>query len=224
MLGAVAVLALSAPLPGRAETATVAVANHYVSPKVLLIDPGVTVAFEWLEGRHRLFAYRNASWDSGERGAPFRYEVPFSGGTVRYRCLLHSTMDAAGQCTGMCGILTDDPDLDTRAPTAWIVRPRRGEIVTPTPEADPMGAVVRLPVRIEGTAWDDKVVAGVGIRLWDNLGRPFERVANCPACGSGLTTWWAEVSLLPGVYLVEAIAVDAAGNRFITPRQNFIVV
>lgn len=222
-LGTVCLLVSIAP-PSGADVASIAVGNGFFSPKVLLADPGTTVEFGWMDGRHRLVAYRTTSWDSGERATPSTWRVGFDGGTVRYRCTLHSTLDTAGYCNGMCGILTDDPNLDVREPTALILKPRRGEVVAPIPDVDAARVGIRIPVRIEGTAWDNVGVAAVAIRLWDNAGRSFERLAECAACTAASVTWGVEVSLLPGSYIVEAAAADAANNRYLTPRQTFFVV
>jgi len=223
VVGALCSLVL-APSSSGADLASVAVGNGYFSPNVLLVDPGTTVEFGWLEGRHRIAASQTAFWDSGERATPATYRVGFAEGTVRYRCTLHSTLDASQHCNGMCGILTDDPHLDTRQPTALILRPRRGEVVAPVPDVDAERSNIRIPVVIEGSAWDDVGVAAVAVRFWDNAGRSFERLADCAACAAPSVGWRVDVSLLPGSYLIEAAAADAAGNRYLTARQTFIVV
>lgn len=222
-LGAL-LLVVSVPVPGRAGQAYVAVGAGTFSPAVLYLDPGDDVVFDWLGGTHHIAAYRNGDFDSGEQESPYRWGLPFSGGTIRYRCLVHSSLNAVAQCNGMCGILTDDASLDVQPPTGQITKPKRNEAVVAAPTVDAEPFMVRFPVRVEGTASDNKAVAGIAIRWYDNAGRSSERVADCPACGATPVTWSVEVSLLPGTYLVEAGIADPSGNRWVTPRTMFVVV
>jgi plastocyanin len=222
-LGVLFLLA-SIPIPGHTGQAYVEVGPAALNPKVLYLDPGDTIMFAWGGGTHHISAYRDGSFDSGAQESPFLWEIPFAGNTIKYRCVLHSSVNAVGQCSGMCGILTDDATLDVQPPGGSITKPRRNEAVVVAPSVDPTTAAVRFPVRIEGTAYDDKALGGVAIRWYDNAGRPLETPANCPACGSTFSTWDVEISLLPGTYLVEAGIADVSGNRFLTPRTSFIVV
>lgn len=215
---------LLAPLGAHAGSALVAVSNGSISPDVLFLDPGADVLFDWRQGEHHLVAYREASWDSGEQPTPNTFRVPFDGGTVRYRCTIHSRIDSGGICNGMCGIITDDPDLDITRPLVEVTSPRRGQIVVPLPAPDLARRSVRFPVRIEGRAQDNVDVTAVGVRLWDNAGRSFDLVAECPGCKKvPAVTWYVDVSLLPGTYLLEASAADAMANRGYSSRQMFIV-
>jgi len=217
---------LIAPLGARADSAVITVGNTFFSPDVSFLDAGTDVTFDWVQGEHRLRAYRGATWDSGLRASPATFQIPFTGGTVRYRCTIHSRIDASGSCLGMCGIITDDPDIDLTRPIVEVTAPRSGEVLVPVPVVDSGRRAIRFPVRIEGRALDDTIVEAVGVRWWDNAGRSFDVVADCDDCTEAASvSWFTEVSLLPGTYLVEASAADPSGNRaFSTPKRMFIVV
>ena len=59
--------------------------------------------------QHTITAYAGATFNSGPLFQSQTYSAPFDGGTVRYRCTFHSSIDSNDDCTGMCGVISDTP-------------------------------------------------------------------------------------------------------------------
>lgn len=73
-------------------------------PKTLQVPTGSKVVWKMVEGRHNVTSIgSNWSKSSGNISAGGTTSFTFnSGGTYRYRCMIHSGL-SAGKCTGMCG-------------------------------------------------------------------------------------------------------------------------
>lgn len=80
---------------------------------------------------------------------------------------------------------------------------------------DPAIVLPFEPVILSGTATDDYRVSRVEVEATNRLTSqklgPF--VASCPACPFAPVSWDATIALPPGLYRVEAFAVDHVGNR-----------
>lgn len=218
---AATVLLLSAAQTS-AATYTVSVSTSGFDPVRRVSSPGDRIFFQWLDGPHTVTAYAGDVFDSGTRssGAGYSYLYP-GGGSVRYRCTLHSTLSAEGVCDGMCGTIDEDP-VDLLPPNVVIERPTERSIVMPTLQTGPGSPLA--PVLIEGAAGDNVSVLAVTLRLYDTLGRASILNTECDGCGSRVARWSYRSFLPPGSYVVEAIAADTAGNSTTSNRRSFIVV
>lgn len=199
--------------PARATTQNVIVDNFSFSPLVLRPTAGDTVTWTWAGGNHNVTAYGGAAFSSGDRSeAGSMYAQAFNGGTVYYRCTLHSFPGADG-CHGMCGILTDDPNLDTQPPTATISR------------SDPM-LFVSQPATFSGTATDDISVRSVELVISNFvLFTQPSRVVSVAITPGASVSWTANVSDLErGHYTVFAQATDTAGKIGQSEAINFTVL
>jgi plastocyanin len=217
-IAAAAIVALVAPLPARAATYPVEVQRFRFAPDFRILQPGDTVVWKWIDGIHNLTSYEGAEIDTGDRSPSYQYRLEYNGGTIRYRCTIDSQLNGSGQCSGMCGVVSDQ-DLDLTPPAARIDAPANGEVVHPLPVVNAGGV---LPVTIRGAAYDDRAVFDVGITLYDTAGRPRRFVPQCLGCGTSSATWSLQLSLLPGSYVAEATATDTGGNATMQkPRVAF---
>ncbi|MFP5225241.1 MAG: Ig-like domain-containing protein [Actinomycetota bacterium] len=84
-----------------------------------------------------------------------------------------------------------------------------------TTSIDPAIVLPFEPVIVSGTATDDYRVARIEVEATNRLTSqrlgPF--TAACPACPFAPVSWDATIALPPGLYRVEAFAVDHVGNR-----------
>jgi plastocyanin len=219
LTGAVAILAT---VPAQATTYQVNVSSNSFDPPGRTVSPGDRLNFAWIDGTHTVTAYAGDTFDSGSRGpgSSFAYIYP-GGATVKYRCSLHGTISDTGECTGMCGVIDENP-IDLIPPSVVIERPTERAVVTPTPQVDPGEPLA--PVIIEGAAGDNVSVYAVSVRIYDTLGRASLYAATCEGCGSRVVRWNHRSLLPPGSYVVEAIAADASGNSRTSSRRSFIVI
>jgi plastocyanin len=153
----------------------------------MLAPPGDTLHWQWEasnEFPHTVTAYQGASFDTGLRttGA---FEWVYPGGTILYRCELHSTL-VEGECDGMCGAVVEQP---AQIPPV---------ITSPLP----------------GTTIDDSVATLAGTAdsmaayLWVYDGD--EIVGSTSVYGGG---WSAEVGpLAAGTHSLVAVSYDRFGE------------
>jgi plastocyanin len=214
-----AAVALLATAPVHAATVTVTVSGTSFDPAVRTIAPGDRVTFNWVDGPHTVTAYAGDVFDSGARSSGATYSYLYPGGApVGYRCTLHSTLSEAQECTGMCGLIQEDP-VDLLPPSAAIERPTERSVVIPALQGGPLS-----PVVIEGAAGDNVSVEEVLLRIYDSLGRSSLVGASCTGCGSRVARWSYRATLAPGSYVVEAVAADSSGNLGTSNRRSFFVV
>ncbi|HEX9712811.1 MAG TPA: Ig-like domain-containing protein [Actinomycetota bacterium] len=176
----VAVLAL---LPAQAAERSVDVLDFRFEPYALQAFSGDTVTWNWQGTQpHNITAYSGASFASpSQRNGSF--SVTFGGGTVLYRCTLHSTIDQ-GPCNGMCGIISND-----------VTPPAAPTIAQPA-----AGTTVASPVRIGGTA-----PGAATVLVRNETGTLGEAVV------SGDGSWSLDVTLPDGAHAVIAIARSTLG-------------
>jgi len=153
------------------------------------VPAGATVHFGWSDANrdpHTVTSYDGQPFDSGLRMSG-GFEVLFDGAPTWFRCELHSTLDEAGRCDGMCGFITDDRTV----PSAPVVTsPSPGQVLDST------------SVMLAGTAGGD-------VR-WISY-RESEEGDAWIAVTEGR---WASVrSFLPGDHTVEFRAHDLAEHR-----------
>lgn len=219
LLAAIALLAVT---PVHATTYQVNVTSNTFDPPARTIAPGDRVNFHWVDGTHTVTGYQGDTFDSGSRGPGATYAYVYPGGTaVKFRCTLHSTISQTGECSGMCGILDEDP-IDLLPPNVVIERPTERAVLTPSPQVD--AAAPLAPILIDGAAGDNVSVYAVSLRIYDTIGRASVVAAECDGCGSRVARWSHRGFLAPGSYVVEAIAADASGNSRTSSRRSFIVV
>jgi len=217
-----AAIALLAGAPVHATTVQVNVTSNAFDPPGRTIAPGDRVNFHWVDGTHTVTAYQGDTFDSGSRGQGSTFAYVYPGGqAVKYRCTLHSTISQTGECSGMCGVLDEDP-IDLLPPNVVIERPTERAILTPAPQVDPSAPLT--PIVIDGAAGDNVAVYAVSLRIYDTLGRASLVAAVCDGCGSRVARWSHRAFLAPGSYVVEAIAADTSGNSRTSSRRSFIVV
>lgn len=181
--------------------------DYFFAPagKVLPAGSQVVLLNRSPQGDHQIQAYSGASFTTNVLKPGRGTIVSFPGGSVLYRCVLHSTLDynrSPAGCSGMCGVLQSNPD-DT---------PPQVRITTPN-DYRYTGAV-----RVDGRATDDYAVVQVIVTFTPVAYAPLAYApkstrAVCYGCGQASLTWRAtETSLQAGRYEVVAHAVDAAGN------------
>lgn len=206
-------LLVAAVLPAAGSRAAVPqvhvdINDYFFAPGGAIAAPGSQVVLYNAagQGEHQIEAYDGAAWTTNLLKPGRGTMVSYNGGTVLYRCKLHSTLDISRNppaCSGMCGVLQSEPDY-----TAPQVR-----VTTPT-DYRFSGAV-----RIDGVATDDRAVVHVFTTFKPVAQIPFvfqpkTTRATCYGCGQRSLTWRAtETSLQAGRYEVRAHAVDAAGNQ-----------
>ena len=214
------VLTSGATMPvAPAASTTVDVMSSLYSPETTHVDPGEPVQFQWLHGGHSVTAL-NGSFDSGVRGAGATMVITFDGGSLAFRCTLHSTIDASGQCNGMCGEVTE-ATRDFAPPRASVTEPADGRLVV---GRRGVGSVLAA-VSFRGSATDDRIVANVRLRLrrppttaWQ------EHSTFCQGCGTASAYWNASVALLAGRYEAQVIASDASANVGRSATITFVVL
>lgn len=193
--------------------------DYFFAPGGAVASPGTQVVLYNAagQGEHQIQAYEGAAWTTNLLKPGRGTIVPFNGGTVLYRCKLHSTLDIAKSppaCSGMCGVLQSEPDY-----TAPVVR-----ITTPN-DFRYNGAV-----RVDGVATDDHAVVHVfttfkPLAQVPLVFQPKTTRAACYGCGRTSLTWRAtETSLQAGRYEVRAHAVDAAGNQAESEPTTILVL
>lgn len=106
------------------RTLDIEVFSTVISPRQLVAAKGDQLRFNVTDGHHDLISYKSADFDgdpntdptliqSGDvralrNGNPVVFTTGFTGGTVWYRCQLHSFFDTANEiCSGMCASITD---------------------------------------------------------------------------------------------------------------------
>lgn len=206
------------PIGGQAAVRAVDVMSNRFQPDVLVAWPGTDVDFSWVHGGHTVTDL-GMGFDSGLRQEGATFRVGFEGGTLRYRCTIHSQIEpSSGQCQGMCGVITEQL-LDYEPPSIQVSAPRAGEIVLANPR------VIGAPsaVKFRGSAWDDRAVAAVRLRVRDVLAWK-EYSVTCFGCGTPTAVWETSLSLLPGRYQVQATAADPSSNIGRSPIADFVVV
>lgn len=173
--------------PARADTRNIEVRNFAFAPATQAAQVNDTITWTWTSGFHSVTSWDGPqSFDSGTRGAPNSFSITFGGGTVRYYCIIHSTVDASGCHGTMCGVLTEDSTPP--APPA-ITEPASG-------------ATTGGSVRIAGTASADTTT----VRLREG---PAILQDLTPTGG----TWSTVRSFTLGSHTVTATALDAIGNE-----------
>lgn len=89
---------------------------------------------------------------------------------------------------------------------------------------DPAIVLPFEPVIVNGTANDNFSVSRIEVEAVDRLTAarfgPF--VGSCPACPAGTVSWDATIALPPGLYRIEAFAVDHVGNRSIADEATIL--
>ena len=232
------------PSPAHASIADIQVASNKFTPAERLVVANDTIRFTWAQGTHRIAAYSGITLDTGNQTIGYSMSFTFqdvTGGVLKYRCLLHSSLSAA-YCDGMCGVLSDHP-VDLVPPSVTITEPVKTGTAPPVVAATPGVSSGGLdnPVYIRGSATDTSTfgvpanqisVFGIVVRVYDIRSSgivggtsPKEFNAACTGCGtSSAVTWSVRLNLLPGSYVVEAIGADSWGNIQRTPpRVSFLV-
>lgn len=143
---------LVVPSPSQARTLDIEVFSTVISPRQLVAAKGDQLRFNVTDGHHDIISYKSADFDndpataptliqSGDvralrNGTPVVFTTGFTGGTVWYRCQLHSFFDSANEiCSGMCASITD-----------------RTTIPLPPTITVPSGPIQERPASISGTA------------------------------------------------------------------------
>lgn len=153
MVCAVALFAaFFAPAPSHAKTVDIEVFGSQISPQQLVVAKGDVLRFSVTDGHHNIVTYASADFDGNPATNPTQivsgdvrtsrdkppvvFTTEFAGGTVWYRCTLHSIFDKANKvCDGMCASMTD-----------------RDYIPPPPTITPPGGPIQEQPATIEGTA------------------------------------------------------------------------
>jgi hypothetical protein len=181
--------------------------DYFFAPGGAIAAPGSQVVLYNAAGQgdHQIEAYYGASWNPVLLKPGRGTIVNYPGGTVLYRCVLHSTLDESQtpkSCSGMCGVIQSEPDY--MPPTVRIATPNDFRFSG--------------PVRIDGDATDDHAVVQVFVTFVPAAQIPYVLAqkttrATCTRCGQSSLTWRAtETSLQAGRYEVRAHAADAAGH------------
>lgn len=176
--------------PGRAQTTrNVTVRDFLFDPSPLTADPGDPIVWTWAPDSftHTVTAHQGDTFDSGPRSTG-TFSATYVGGTVRYRCTIHSFLNAAGACSGMCGVIVQ-PDFIPPPPPA---------ITEPTDGA----ALSTSQVTVAGTASADTVT----VRLKEG-GAGLQEI---PVSGG---SWSTVQGFAAGSHTILATALDAAGNE-----------
>lgn len=203
---------------GASAAATVDVMSNLFSPEISRLAPGEPIQFNWLHGGHSATAL-DGSFDSGVRGSGSSMSVIFSGGQLRYRCTLHSFLDPAGQCNGMCGEITE-ASKDFVPPRAGISEPQNDRVVA---GRRTIGSLLGS-VAFRGSATDDRAVGVVRLRLRRPPTGWMEYSVHCQGCGSVSAYWSTTIGLLPGRYEAQVTASDPSANTGRSGTITFVVV
>lgn len=188
------------------------------------VRSGDTIVWVWDEGMHDVTAYQGATWASPSGLGPgSTYSVTYTGGVIRYRSTSDSSLTVAKRCSGMCGVITDQP-FDFTPPEVSIDAPREWDVLVPPLAPD--GTGVSNPVDVVVSATDDVAVYGGVVRVYDETPRtPTDFLLDCNGCGTPAATLRRTLNLLPGSYVVEAIVADTSGNLpRAAPRVQFYVL
>lgn len=98
---------------------------------------------------------------------------------------------------------------------------------TITPDGDPMGSLVGVPVRVSGTAGDAHRVTSVSI-VYRNTATGqvhYSSAPPCEGCGSSTSvTFSDQPPLLPGLWTATVTAVDQVGNTGLPATTRFLVL
>lgn len=227
LLLVVALAALSpAPRPAHAafginagENETSGPYDPVFNPRAPLLLPGTQIVWtntDIFGNMHTMTAYYGATFASAAVTYNNTFSTTYTGGTVLYRCLYHSSMDTRvtpNACSGMCGTI-HDASQDLRAPSIAFTTDN--------------GFVFTGAVRVDGVASDNRAVRSVVVRIRPVLEVPSvlvtrQSIAECVGCEGPSVLWTARsrpgvdtsapfLNLPPGQYRVEADAVDPAGN------------
>lgn len=206
MLLAAAVVPAAGPSASAAQV-HVDIFDYFFAPGGNILPAGSNVVLfnRSSQGDHEIQAYYGASFHTDLLRPGRGTIVSYPGGTVLYRCVLHSTLtygQTPPSCSGMCGVLQSEQDYVPPAVTIT------------TPDAYRFTGAVR----IDGRATDDRSVVQVYLTFTPLLYAPYVSAAHntratCYGCGLPSLTWRAtETSLQAGRYEVRAHAVDAGGN------------
>lgn len=163
-------------------------------PKALYAEAGDTVKWWGLEKGHDVEGYAGAGYEKVASSGHI-YSTTFGGGTVYYRCTLHSAWSWREKCTGMCGAITD----------------RNSPPITPTIARPLSGDVNQNPVRISGQSdpWNFVAIYGTdGVELDRFLAK---------ADGS----WASWIRLPMGANTITAATINPDGSTSAktSPRQ-----
>lgn len=185
--------------PARAATFDVDVRSNFFNPAVVHASAADTIRWTVTAGGHDVVSYsgpQEFASDLMTPGDPPFTQV-FGGGTVLYRCQLHSSLNAGGTCNGMCGSITDQ-----------FGTPATPSITTPSPDS----TVTQNPAGFTGGGQP-----GTTVRLTE--GAPMLGEAIVSASG----TWSVGVLLSDGPHTVTAQAFSVDGVAGGTVSVSFTV-
>ncbi|HVE93043.1 MAG TPA: hypothetical protein VNE62_12205, partial [Actinomycetota bacterium] len=141
------ILVGSLPLPAGAATHSIDAGGTSFTPRLVTAAAGDQIRWDMSSGFHTVTAWEGATFDSGPLSPGDQFSAQFPGGTVRYRCVPHSSL-TDGQCSGMCGVISD------RMVTAPIIRtPTNGQRLTSpnvTFDGTVTASVVGVEVSVDG--------------------------------------------------------------------------
>ncbi|GAC1424637.1 MAG: hypothetical protein NVSMB57_16660 [Actinomycetota bacterium] len=209
-------------------------------PRVPLpVAAGVTLTWTHLDGveSHQIESYYGQAFGSPRLARGDSFSVTYAGGTLLYRCVLHSTLEkrfvnGPPVCTGMCGAIHDASD--DAIPPAISITTKNGFVFT--------GAV-----RIDGVASDNRAVVEVRVRIIPVIESPptlqtrggfsdaVSAMNPCGGCDGPKAAWVVRqladintsspvLSLPPGQYRVEASAFDPHDNEGVaTPISIYVL-
>lgn len=185
LLAGVALAAL-APAGAAPAAKSVTVANFSFTPSSLLAAPGAAITWSWAGGTHNVTAWSGAAFASGTKSAG-SFSTTYGGGTVKYRCTLHSFFGSPGACDGMCAEIHEDS-----------TPPAAPSIASPAG-----GASTGATVTFSGSSSVD--TSSVQIR---------EGAAVLATIGASGGAWSGPVTFGgSGSHTLAAVALDAQGNE-----------
>lgn len=199
LIGVLLVATIVAP-PARAADRDVEVDDFSFSPTPVLAEPGDAIRWTWVGSfTHNVTAWYGATFASASQPAgSFSWEG-YTGGTIGYRCTIHSTLTAGGTvCDNMCGVIAPR-DVTPPAPPV-ITEPADGATL------DTNG------VTIAGTASADTVT----VRLRENG----TLLQDATPTGNA---WSVERAFASGEHAVAATAIDLSGNESAPTGISFTV-
>ncbi len=155
------------------RTLDIEIRGGIIQPNPLIAQTGDLIRFSVISiGRHHMQSYAATSdtiIDSGQMNytnQPVVYTTEFRGGTVLYRCLVHSSFDPVnGVCSQMCAVITDE----TTVPVPPVIDPAVGTIeerpTTITGTAEPLTLVTVTEGRsVEGGTFRGQALTDVNGR------------------------------------------------------------